>query len=136
MKTLKLLALGVLFVVSSSVQSQVSVNVNIGPRPVWAPVQGYATVDYYYIPEVNAYYDTHSSVFVYLNGNNWVRARQLPSYYNHYDLRKCHKVVLKGYRGNQPYSHYDNHKHHYKSSKGNDHDDHKKSKSNKNKGKH
>jgi len=134
MRTLKLLVLGMLFIVSSSVQSQVSVNVNIGPRPVWAPVEGYSTVDYYYIPEVNSYYDTHSSVFVYLNGNNWVRSRQLPSHYNHYDLKKCRKVALKGYRGKQPYSHYVNHKQHHKSSK--HHDDHKKSKSPKNKGKH
>ncbi|GIZ08261.1 hypothetical protein [Flavobacterium sp. UMI-01] len=118
MKTLKLLAIGILFTVSSSMYSQVSVNVNIGARPVWAPAAGYSAVDFYYIPDVHAYYDTRASVFIYLNGNNWVRARNLPAHYRHYDLRNCHKVALKGYRGNQPYRHFDNHKHHYKSNKG------------------
>ncbi|MCG9793828.1 hypothetical protein [Flavobacterium algicola] len=117
MKILKLVALSLLFFVSSAVQSQVSVNVNIGPRPTWAPAEGYTTVDYYYIPEVQAYYDTHSSVFIYLNGSSWVRAKNLPSRYSKYDINSCQKVVLKGYKGDKPYQHFDSHKKQYKAYK-------------------
>jgi hypothetical protein len=35
--------------------AQVSLNVNIGSQPVWGPV-GYDRVDYYYVPDIDAYY--------------------------------------------------------------------------------
>jgi hypothetical protein len=35
MKTLKLLAIGIILLVSSSIQAQVSVNLNIGTAPSW-----------------------------------------------------------------------------------------------------
>ncbi|WP_418262602.1 hypothetical protein [Flavobacterium faecale] len=110
MKTLKVIAIGILFAATSSIQAQVSVSLNIGTRPVWAPAQGYAAVDFYYVPEVQAYYDTHASVFVYLNGNNWVRSRYLPNHYRNVNLNHCHKVALSGYRGYRPYEHYSNHR--------------------------
>jgi hypothetical protein len=110
MKTIKLLVIGILFAASSSMQAQVSVSLNIGTRPVWAPSQGYAAVDFYYVPEVHAYYDTRASVYVYLNGNNWVRSRYLPSQYRNVNMNDCHTVALSGYRGYRPYEHYSNHR--------------------------
>jgi hypothetical protein len=47
MKTLKLLAVGIILLVSSSIQAQVSVNLNIGTAPAWGP-SGYAAAEYYY----------------------------------------------------------------------------------------
>lgn len=110
MRTVKLLAVAVLLVVSSAAEAQVSVNVNIGSRPVWAPAQGYAAVDYYYIPEIHAYYDTHASQYVYLNANRWVRSRTLPTQYRNVNLNHCHTVALSGYRGMRPYDNYSNHR--------------------------
>ncbi|WP_366182606.1 hypothetical protein [Flavobacterium ovatum] len=110
MRTLKLLAIGILFAATSSIQAQVSVSLNIGTRPVWAPSQGYAAVDFYYVPEVHAYYDTRASVYVYQNGNNWVRSRNVPYQYRNVNMNNCHTVALNGYRGNRPYEHYSNHR--------------------------
>ena len=118
MKTLKLLALGIVLFVSTSMQSQVSVNVNIGTPPSWGPV-GYSNVDYYYLPDVQAYYDIRASQFIYFGSGNWVRSRYLPGQYRNYDLYNGYKVVLNDYHGKTPYTHYKQHKvKYYKGYKG------------------
>jgi hypothetical protein len=111
MKTLKLLAIGIILLVSSSIQAQVSVNLNrdssfLGPF-------GYAQAEYYYLPDVQAYYDIRASQFVYFGNNRWVRSRYLPRQYRNYDLYNGYKVVLNGYHGNRPYAHYRNHRQRY-----------------------
>jgi hypothetical protein len=110
MKTLKLLAIGILLV-SSSIQAQVSVNLNIGQLLPGA--FGYAQAEYYYLPDVQAYYDIRASQFVYFGNNRWVRSRYLPRQYRNYDLYNGYKVVLNGYHGNRPYAHYRNHRQRY-----------------------
>ena len=73
MKTLKLIAAGIILLVSSTaMQAQVSVNVNIGSPPAWGPT-GYSAAEYYYLPDVQAYYDVRQSQFIYLGGGQWVR---------------------------------------------------------------
>ncbi|WP_413998564.1 hypothetical protein ACMDB5_12355 [Flavobacterium sp. W1B] len=109
MKNLKLLAVGIVLLVFGSAQAQVSVSVNIGSPPAWGP-RGYAEVEYYYLPDVQAYYDIRASQFVYFGNGNWVRSRYLPRQYRNYDLYAGHKVVLNGYHGNRPYAHFNNHK--------------------------
>lgn len=56
MKTLKLIALGLFLFVSSLTQAQVSVRVTFGTPPAWGPA-GYSNVQYYYLPDIEAYYD-------------------------------------------------------------------------------
>lgn len=91
------------------VQSQVSVNVNIGTPPAWGPV-GYNNVRYYYIPDLEIYYDVQRSNYIYFTDNRWVRLNYLPSRYRNYDLYSGYKVVLQDYRGNFPYYHFKQHK--------------------------
>lgn len=118
MKTLKLLALGIVLFVTSSMHSQVSVNVNIGTPPLWGPA-GYSNVDYYYLPDVQAYYDIRAAKFIYFGGGNWVRSQYLPGRYRNYDLYSGYKVVLNDYHGKTPYTHYKQHKvKYYKGYKG------------------
>ncbi|MEZ7499426.1 hypothetical protein QO200_11845 [Flavobacterium sp. Arc3] len=112
MKKLKLLAVGIILLVSSSIQAQVSVNLNIGTAPAWGP-SGYAAAEYYYLPDVQAYYDVRSSLFVYFGNGRWVRSRYLPRQYRNYDLYSGYKVVLNGYHGQRPYAHYNNHRQRY-----------------------
>ena len=85
MKNLKITfgLLAILF--SSIINAQVSVNVNIGSPPTWGPV-GYNEVDYYYLPDVEAYYDIKASRFIYFGNGQWIRARYLPTRYRNYDL--------------------------------------------------
>ena len=109
MKSYKLLSLGVLIFMSQSLQSQVSVNVNIGSPPAWGPV-GYTEVNYYYLPDIEAYYDVRASQFIFLGNGRWIHSRYLPRQYRNYDLYHGYKVVLNDYRGSTPYEFYDNHK--------------------------
>lgn len=108
MKTLKLIAIALLFV-STSIEAQVSVNVNIGSPPLWGPV-GYSNVDYYYLPDVEAYYDIRASRFIYFNGGQWTRSRYLPGRYRNYNLYNGYKVVLTDYHGPTPYTYFKSHK--------------------------
>ena len=73
--------------------AQVSVNINIGRQPVWGPV-GYDYVDYYYLPEMDVYYDVPRGLFVYYDFGRWNFAAALPARYGHYDLYHSYKVVV------------------------------------------
>jgi hypothetical protein len=111
MKTLKLL-LPVIAFITGSLQAQVSINVNLGNPPPWGPA-GYTEVRYYYIPDIDSYYDVGTRQFIYINNGRWVRAASLPVVYRNYDLYNGYKVVVTDYRGATPYIHYKVHKHKY-----------------------
>jgi hypothetical protein len=118
MKTLKLILLSLLFFTASQSQAQVAVNVNIGTPPAWGPA-GYSNVDYYYLPDVEAYYDIRASQFIYYGNGKWNRNRYLPGSYRNYDLYRGYKVVLNDYRGRSPYVNFKSHKvKYYKGYKG------------------
>jgi hypothetical protein len=109
MKTIKLLVVGLMLMLAGSAQSQLSVNLHIGTPPAWGPA-GYSDVRYYYLPDVEAYYDVQTSMFIYVSGNQWVRRSYLPTRYRNYDLYHGYKVVMNDYRGNSPYSRFKEHK--------------------------
>lgn len=113
MNILKLVVVGIVLFFSTAVKSQVSVNVNIGSPPMWGPV-GYTDVRYYYLPDIEAYYDIETAMFFYFGGGVWIHRAYLPDYYSHYDLYNGYKVVITDYRGNEPYIHFHNHKVKYK----------------------
>ena len=119
MKTLKLIIAGMILLVSNNtMQAQVSVNVNIGSPPAWGPV-GYSSVDYYYLPDIEAYYDIRASQFIYFGRGKWIRSRNLPYHYRNYNLYNGYKVVLNDYHGSRPYNHFKSHKvKYYKGYKG------------------
>jgi len=98
-----------LFMVSSTVHGQISVNVNLGAPPMWGPV-GYTDTRYYYLPDVEAYYDVPSSNFIYFERGQWVHRKYLPRQYRSYDLYHGYKVVMTDYRGNAPYEHFRDYK--------------------------
>ena len=109
MRVIKLLIIGTALFLISSVNAQVSVNINIGSPPQWGPV-GYTDVRYYYLPDIEAYYDVESSVFIYFGDGVWLRRTYLPSRYSNYDLYYGYKVVMTDYHGNTPYIHFNQHK--------------------------
>ena len=75
--------------------AQVSVNINIGSQPLWGPT-GYDHVDYYYLPEMDAYYYVPTGQYIYLVNNNWVWRKSLPDRYRNIDLYRTYKVVVNG----------------------------------------
>lgn len=84
---------------STTVNAQVHVNVNfnINSQPEWGPV-GYDYVEYYYLPDIDVFYNVPRQQFVYINGGRWIFAASLPVRYRSYDIYRGYKVVV-----NDPY---------------------------------
>lgn len=80
---------------SQKVNAQIRLNlgINIGSQPDWGPV-GYDRANYYYLPDIDTYYDVPTHQFVYLQGNRWIHATSLPNRYRNYDLYNSYKVVV------------------------------------------
>lgn len=78
---------------NSDAQVRLNVNVNIGSQPVWGPV-GYDYVDYYYLPDIEAYYYVPRHQFIYLSDGRWIFSSSLPVRYRNYDLYNGYKVVI------------------------------------------
>lgn len=109
MKTLKLLTLGLLLTVATTSFAQVSVSVNINaPAPAWiaAPVPA---AQFYYLPDIQVYYDRPAAQFIYRNNRGWIRSRSLPVAYRGYDLYRGRTVCLADYHGSAPYAYYRTH---------------------------
>lgn len=106
MKTFKYLLAGTMFFTFAFSNAQSAV-LNLG-APKWgAPV---TTERYYYIPDIETYYDIPSHEYIYVRQGNWVRARALPEAHRNYDLYGGRKVVITDYRGNAPYTFYNVHR--------------------------
>lgn len=107
MKTLKIIAVGIILLVSSASHAQISVSLNIGTAPVYHNSANIA-VGYYYLPDIQCYFDISANQYIYLDRGNWERSRYLPYQYRNYDAYNGYKVVLNDYRGNTPYVNYNN----------------------------
>ena len=82
-----------LLALPNAVEAQVSVQVNIGHQPVWGP-SGYNYARYYYLPEIDVYYDVVTRRYTYFQGRRWVTKSRLPGMYRHIDLYRTYKVVV------------------------------------------
>jgi hypothetical protein len=84
MKRIILIATMVFAIVISTqtaqAQVRVGVNINVGSQPVWGPV-GYDYAEYYYLPDIDAYYYVPRHQFIYLSGRQWVFSAALPPRY-------------------------------------------------------
>lgn len=112
MKTLKLIFLGMALLFVSGVNAQLSISLHVGTPPLWGPA-GYSEVHYYYLPDVESYYDVRSSMFIYYDGGTWVHRSHLPRRYRDYDLYGGYKVVMNNDYDNKPYTHFKEHKEQY-----------------------
>ncbi|OFY96491.1 MAG: hypothetical protein A3K10_06480 [Bacteroidetes bacterium RIFCSPLOWO2_12_FULL_31_6] len=113
MNSFKSILIAAICFLSSALNAQISVNVNIGSPPQWGPI-GYSEARYYYLPDIEAYYDIQSSMFIYYGDGVWLHRAYLPVRYASYDLYYGYKVVITNYQGNAPYIHYKEHKGKYK----------------------
>lgn len=111
MNYLKIICVAIVFLLSNYLKAQVSVNV--GSPPLWGPV-GYPEERYYYLPDVEAYYDVETSMFIYFGNGVWLHRSSLPFRYSNYDLYNGYKVVITGYHGHTPYNDFHKHKIKYK----------------------
>lgn len=104
---LTLIVLGIGFAQKS--EAQVRVNINIGSQPLWGPV-GYDYARYYYMPEIDVYYNVANRKYTYYQGNRWVTKSKLPGRYKKFDLYRTYKVVLNDH---DPWHRHRNHRHQY-----------------------
>lgn len=109
---MKRLGFALMLLVSVLAHSQVSVNINVGTPPSWGP-EGNDESRYYYLPDIDIYYDVVKSQYISDNNGVWVRETRLPSRYRNYDFYSGYKVVLKDYRGDKPYSYHTKHRSSY-----------------------
>lgn len=80
------------------------INISIGNAPDWVPREK-LVVRYYYLPEIESYYDVSRRQFIYIENNRWVHRSSLPTKYRKYDLYKAPKIAKKM---DKPYKYFDN----------------------------
>jgi hypothetical protein len=63
--------------------------------PNWAPYyEDINRVQYYYLPDIECYYNVWTHQFVYYMNGNWMFGQYLPIMYSWYDLNNCFVVLL------------------------------------------
>jgi hypothetical protein len=75
-------------------------------NPQWGPSY-YDGTRYYYLPDIETYYDVYTHEFIYLNRAQWIYSPYLPAIYPDFNLNNSF-VVLVNSNINQPWMH-----HHY-----------------------
>lgn len=104
-KSLLVICMLITFSFANKINAQVRVNLNlnIGNQPCWGPT-GYDHVEYYYLPDIECYYNVPRHRFVYMDDGRWIFSASLPPMYRSYDLNRGYKVVINE---PQPYLHFD-----------------------------
>jgi len=62
-------------------------------NPQWAPPY-YSGARYYYLPDIECYYDLSTREFIFLNDGQWRYSPNIPSLYAGYDLNSCFAILL------------------------------------------
>jgi len=107
-------AIAISGLIYNTAKAQISVNLgfHISPRRVYtapavveeAPVYNDNNDDYYYLPDVDAYYSVNEQCYYYFDGDNWIAAAYLPGAYRDYDWRNAPRFEVREAR---PYLHND-----------------------------
>jgi len=97
------IALGALVTKTADAQVGINLGFHLGGAHIAARVVSNAPVDYnddyYYLPDVGAYYDVNDQQYFYNDGYNWVSAAYLPGYRD-YDWRNFRRFEV---RESRPY---------------------------------
>jgi hypothetical protein len=109
MKKIKNKIIVLMLIISSTMNAQTSININVSSPPLWGP-SGYSSIRYYYLPDMEMYYDVNDEMFIYFHNGVWLRRAYLPHRYRHYDLYEGHKVVINNYYGEKPYYNFNDYK--------------------------
>lgn len=113
------IALSSLFYNTASAQIRIRVGLHLGLRPIYAaprvvveqqpaeycePANYDGDEDYYYLPDVDAYYSVPEQCYYYNDGGAWVSAAYLPGYYRDFDWRNARRYEVRAPR---PFMHND-----------------------------
>jgi len=108
MKNLRLMLSAAVMFIALGAQAQVETTKTTTTTTTTLPDWGVAGSDnarYYYIPDIESYYDVRNKNFVYMKDGTWVKTTDLPPAYKDYDLYDGYKVVLTD--DAEPYAEYD-----------------------------
>ena len=113
------IALSGLIYNTANAQIRIHLGLNFGPRPVvyeparvvvaqpaeyCEPANYNGGEDYYYLPEVDAYYSIPNQCYYYNDGGQWVSAAYLPGAYRDFDWRTARRFEVRAPR---PFMHND-----------------------------
>jgi hypothetical protein len=114
MKKIQMFAIATVLLLTYQANAQFSLNVSLNSRPSYNNHNYHydANVDYYYLPEIEAYFDNRDGVFIFLSSRGWIRSTNLPSHCNNYNIDNGVRVALD-YHGNAPYADFHHHKKRY-----------------------
>ena len=89
----------------NAADAQIRLGLNVGPARVvytsnavaveQTPFYNSDADDYYYLPDVDAYYDVTDQCYVYFDGTEWVSAAFLPGAYRDYDWRNVRRFEVR-----------------------------------------
>jgi hypothetical protein len=93
MRKLVMMTCLLLAIISNSSHAQVNNGNNIMTQPLWGPA-GYDYVEYYYIPDIDVYYNVPGAQYVYMVKKHWMMVKDIPLKYKNFDFYGAHKVVM------------------------------------------
>ncbi|MEI7830087.1 MAG: hypothetical protein WCI31_09970 [Prolixibacteraceae bacterium] len=95
-----------------SLAQRASIQINL-QLPSWAPdYSNNHLVRYYYLPDIECYYDVRNREFIYMEDGEWMFGRSLPPVYAWLDLNDCFIVALDT-RVIEPWRHFRYYVSHY-----------------------
>jgi len=77
---------------------------NTYETPHWAPPV-YSGIRYYYLPDLECYYDIYSREYIFLDHARWIYSREIPYMYRDFDLNNCFVVIVNS-NIYQPWMHH------------------------------
>lgn len=110
MKSLKITLAAFIIMFTLQSNAQFSINLSLGSRAQYQnhyqnQYRNNDDMNYYYLPEIEAYYEVNSATFIYNSPRGWIRSSNLPEYCRDYDVNRGYKVAIN-YRGNSPYANF------------------------------
>jgi hypothetical protein len=89
-----LIIVGAMFIASiASAQLHFGISLNLNSQPAWGPT-GYDRVEYYYLPDIEVYYNVPQHRYYYNERGRWINSASLPSRFHNFDLYHSYKVVV------------------------------------------
>jgi hypothetical protein len=81
--------------------------------PDWAPqYENPGQVSYYYMPDIQTYYDVRNRQFIYYDNGAWIYSSYISPQYSSYDLYNAYIIVLD-YNSHEPWRHHQDYYSHY-----------------------
>ncbi len=98
------------FVKTADAQIGVHLNINLGPRPIYAPAPPPVEDDYYYLPDAEAYYSVPEHVYYYQDQGRWIGSPRLAGRFEGYDYSRMRHYAINEPR---PYLRNDYYRNHF-----------------------